>query len=106
MSEPPPIEVVKSPSYQSIPVSNIWTGLIEREGKLLIFLDRIEPKLDSNGNVTIGKVIRELQVELHFSPQEYKSVAETMNKVVKDCEKNQKTKIKTIKNEEKKPMYT
>jgi hypothetical protein len=57
-------------------ISNVMTALIETEGKLLVFLDRLEPTIDSNGQTKIGKVTRELQAELHFSPQQYKAVAE------------------------------
>jgi len=94
LSESPPVECRISSDYRSVPVSNILTALIETEGKLLVFFDRLEPTIDSNSRTKIGKVIRELQVELHFSPQQYKAVAEAMMKAVRDFEEEHKTSIK------------
>jgi hypothetical protein len=102
---PPSVVITKSPDYRTIPVSHIFTALIETEGKLLVFTNKLEVAIGQDGKAKLGKVIRELQVELHFSPQEFKEVANLMVKVVKDFEERHKTKIKSIKEKEK-PLYS
>lgn len=104
-NSPPPVVITKSPDYRTIPVSNIFTALIETEGKLLVFTDKLEPSVNQDGHTILGKVVRELQVELQFSPQEYKAVAHAMTGIVKVFEEKHKVEIKPVE-EAKKAMYS
>ena len=98
MSESPlEIKVTKHPEYRIVAASGIFGGLIPAEGQLIFYTDRLEPKPESDGKMSVGFVNRELQVELHLSPASFKSIAEFMTSRVKMFEEQQKQQIAAVK---------
>jgi hypothetical protein len=64
---------------------------------MIFYTDRLEPKSDIAGNLSLGVVNREMQVEIHLSPATFKSIAEWMTAKVKDLEAQQKQEIAAVK---------
>ena len=67
------------------------------EGQIIFYLDRMEPKSDTIGNISLGSVNRELQAEVHLSPAVFKAMADWMTKQVVDFEAQQKQQIASVK---------
>jgi hypothetical protein len=98
MSESPPeIKVTKHPECRIVSASGVFGGLNPVEGQLIFYTDRLEPKSDAFGNMSLGFVNRELQVEVHFSPASFKSIADFMTSRVKMFEEQQKQEIAAVK---------
>ena len=76
----PKIDVVESPDYKVVYTSGVFGGLDPNDGRIIFFLDRIKPKMksDPKGAMELEKVKRELQVEVHMSPNQFVSVAKWM----------------------------
>ena len=96
-ASPPQIRVNKHSDYRVVAATGVFGGLTPGEGQIIIYTDRLEPAPDSTGNMSLGSINRELQVELHFSPAGFKSVAEWMLKHVTDFETREKQQIGTTK---------
>lgn len=86
---PPKFEDSKSPDYKYVYVTGVFGGLSPNDARMLFFLDRLEP-ITSNeprpGTQKIKKIIRELQVEVHMTPHEFKNIAIWMNNHIKHYE--------------------
>jgi len=57
---------------------------------MIFYLERLEPETTSTphpGATKLKKIIRELQVEVHMTPFQFKAVAEWMNAHVQEYEK-------------------
>jgi hypothetical protein len=86
---PPKFEDVKSPNYMYVYATGVFGGLDPNGGRMIFFLDRIEPETVNEptpGAQKVKKVVRELQVEVHVSPTQFKSIALWMNRHVKQYE--------------------
>ena len=94
----------KSPDFRTISANHFFTALVETEARLLVFTDKLETALDEHGNAKLSKVNRELQVEVVFSPQDYKALANLLTRMIHNFEEKHKTEIKPAKDKDK-PMY-
>lgn len=98
---PPEIKISKQPEYRIVAATGVFGGLVgPAEGRLIFYLDRLEPKSDTAGKLSLGSVNRELQVEVHVCPSTFKSIAEWMAKHVKEFEEREKQEIKPAKMDE------
>jgi hypothetical protein len=73
-------EDLKSPDYKYIYASGVFGGLTPNDARMIFYLDRLEPETlqDPPGRSKVGKIIRELQVEVHVSPTQFKTMAQWM----------------------------
>lgn len=85
----PDFEDTKSPDYRYVYCTGVFGGLDPNDGRIIFFLDRLEPETVKEpfpGSSKVKKVIRELQVEVHVSPSQFKSIAIWMGNHVKRFE--------------------
>jgi hypothetical protein len=85
---PPEFEDSKSPDYKYVYASGVFGGLSPNDGRIIFFLDRLEPETvkEPVGSQRVKKIIRELQVEVHLTPSQFKSTAMWMTDHVKKFE--------------------
>ena len=89
MSEQVSIVITKSSEFRLVYATGVFGGLSPLDGRLIFFVDRIVPKvqMDAPGQLKTGSVERELQVEVHMSPQEFISLYEWMKSHIDRLEK-------------------
>jgi hypothetical protein len=77
----PKIEITESNDFRAVYASGVFGGLDPNDGRMIFFLDRIKPKMRSTKKnvMQLEKVNREMQVEVHMSPNQFVSVAKWMN---------------------------
>jgi hypothetical protein len=97
---PPEFKITKHPEYRVVSATGMFGTLHPAEGQVIFYLDRLEPKSDTVGKLSLGSVNRELQAEVHMSPAVFKAVAEWMVRHVKDLEDKEKQQIGTVKLEQ------
>jgi len=85
---PPEFEDTKNPEYKYVYATGVFGGLDPNGGRMIFYLDRFEPETikDPIGGQRLKKIIRELQVEVHVSPSQFKSIANWMNEHIKHFE--------------------
>lgn len=103
---PPEYKITKHPDYRAISATGLFGILIPTEGQVVFYTDRLEPKSDTVGTLSLGSVNRELQAEVHLSPATFKSIAEWMTQKVKEFEQQQKQQITSVKMEQAPGKYT
>ena len=71
----------QSGDFRAVYASGVFGGLDPNDGRMIFFLDRIKPKMKSGKKnvMQLEKVNRELQVEVHMSPNQFLSVAKWMH---------------------------
>jgi hypothetical protein len=85
----PPFEISKSPEYRYIYASGVYGGLNPNDANLIFYLDRLEPEMVPGGRpgeMRIDRINRELQIEIHVSPRQFKSISEWMTRNVQRFE--------------------
>ncbi len=77
----PKIEITESGDFRAVYASGVFGGLDPNDGRMIFFLDRIKPKMKTGKKnvMQLEKVNRELQVEVHMSPNQFLSVAKWMH---------------------------
>lgn len=72
--------ITKSPDYKVLYATGVFGGVDPSEGRLIFYLDRQIPKMREGvpDEMTTGRTERELQVEIHVSAAEFKSIAQWM----------------------------
>ncbi len=90
----PRIEVREASDFRAIYASGVFGGLDPNDGRMIFFLDRIKPRMKKGEKniMELEKVNRELQVEIHMSPNQFLSVAKWMNDHVQKAGKKIKAK--------------
>lgn len=79
----PNFEIEKSEEYREVHLDGVFGGLNPNGAKLMVYTEEHMPKLKSSGkpgNMELDRVVRELQVELHMSPVQFKSLFKWMKK--------------------------
>jgi len=87
---PPKFEDTKSPDYKYIYATGVFGGLDPNDGRMIFYLDRVEPETVNEpvpGALKLKKIVRELQVEVHMTPTQFKSIAQWMMRHVENYEK-------------------
>ena len=88
----PVIEVTEGSGFRPVYASGVFGGLDPNDGRMIFFLDRLKPKVRKGKTaMELNKVERELQVEVHMSPNQFVSVAKWMNEHVKRLGKKVKS---------------
>jgi hypothetical protein len=85
----PKFEDTKSADFRYVSASGVFGGLDPTDGRIIFFLDRLEPETTNEptpGSQKIKKVNRELQVEVHMSPAAFKTTAAWMVNHIKTYE--------------------
>jgi len=74
------MEITENPAFRAVYTSGVFGGLDPNDGRVIFFLDRIKPAMKNKprGAMGLGKINRELQVEVHMSPPQFISVAKWM----------------------------
>jgi len=74
---PPPFETTKAEHFRYVYSSGVYGGVTPKDAHLIFYIDRLEPESlpGQPGRMRTAKVNQELQVEVHMSPVEFKSVA-------------------------------
>jgi hypothetical protein len=80
-------EDTKSPEYKSIYATGAFGNIVPNDARIIFFLDRLVPKTinegENKGRQETDKVIRELQIEVHMSPQEFVNIWRWMGERLK-----------------------
>jgi hypothetical protein len=87
-SELPPVEIVKDQEYKTIYVNGVFGGLDPVEGRMIFYVDVIEPGIDGN-TMKVKKITRKLLIDVRMSPVQFRSIAEWMQSHVKRFEEMQ-----------------
>ena len=105
--ELPEFEVMESPHFKAYSATGVFGGLNPNGGRIIFYLDRIKPTADPSnpGGMKLQKVEHELQVEVHVSPAQFKSIAEWMMGHVSQFEK-QFGNLKKIEDKAPENMYS
>ena len=92
MSEDIPIEDAQSPDYRYVYATGAFGGITPIDAKIIFYLDRLVPRTlnegEEKGRQITGKIIRELQVEVHMSPQEFIEIYKWMGKHIDRFKQN------------------
>ena len=86
---PPKFEDAKAPDYKYVYATGVFGGLDPNDGKMIFFLDRFEPETVEEpypGTQKLKKIVRELQVEVHVSPSQFKNIWMWMGEHIKHYE--------------------
>lgn len=84
----PTFEATKSPEYRYVYATGVYGGINPGDGSMIFYLNRIEPEAmpGQPGRMRTDRINQELQVEVHMSPREFKSVAQWMTRHVQEYE--------------------
>lgn len=85
----PIFELSSHPDFRVVHVNAFFGGLNPIEGRITFYTDIIEPKLKDSevaGDMELGKVQRERQIDLRFSPMDFINLANWMNSHIKRLE--------------------
>jgi hypothetical protein len=87
----PNLEVSKNPAFRTIHANGIFGGLGPLEGFITFYTDVLEPEIDENGELKIGTVKRELQIDVRLTVPDFLKTAQWMNKHIEKLKKMEKT---------------
>lgn len=77
-------EDAKSADFKYVYSNGAFGGIVPNDARIIFYLERLVPKTkqegEDKGTVIMGKVVRELQVEVHMSPQEFVTLWDWMGK--------------------------
>lgn len=79
------VTVTKSPDFRLVYTNGIFGSLTPLEGRMIFYVDRVIPEMveDVPGKMRTSSVERELQVEVHMSPQQFLSISRWMQNHIK-----------------------
>ena len=80
------VTITKSPDFKLVYATGVFGSLTPLEGRMIFYVDRIIPAMVGNIMKT-GSVERELQVEVHMSPQEFLSICRWMQNHIERLKK-------------------
>jgi hypothetical protein len=80
--------ITRSPDFKLVYASGVFGGLNPLEARMTFFVDRVMPSVDAStpSQMKTGVVERELQVEIHMSPQQFVSIYHWMQDHIKRLE--------------------
>lgn len=83
------LKITRSPEFKLIYTNGAFGGLSPLEGRIIFYVDRLVPKVDENspGQMKTDYVERELQAEIHMSPQIFVSLYNWMQNHIQQMEK-------------------
>ena len=71
----PRFELRRSEIYRVVHASGALVSLNPNEGTIIFFVDRLTPKVNPDGSMSVEVVERELLIEVKLSPVGFKSLA-------------------------------
>jgi hypothetical protein len=86
---PPKFEDTKSPDYRYIYSTGVFGALDPNDGRIIFYVDRMEPETVNEpkpGAMKLKKIVRELQMEVHMTPTQFKNLAHWMMNNIKRYE--------------------
>ena len=89
MSQETELVITKSPDFKLLYASGIFGGLNPLDARMIFFVDRAMPKVETGtpGRMKTGVIERELQIEIHMSPQQFISIYHWMQSHIERLEK-------------------
>jgi hypothetical protein len=97
----------KNRDFRIISATGVFGGVNPVEGQMIFYADRLEPKSDRLGKLSLDYINRESQVEVHVPLAVFKSIAEWMMNHIKEYEQREKQQIKSVElDREQKQVYT
>jgi hypothetical protein len=88
---PPQFEDSKSEQYRYVFATGVFGGVNPNDGQMIFYLDRFKPETVNTprlGAQKLKNIRREMQVEVHMTPAQFKAVAEWMKNHVEQYENN------------------
>ena len=85
----PDFEVEKSEDFKEVHLDGVFGGLNPKGAKMMIYTEKHMPEVNPRGkpgNMKLSQIERELQVELHMSPVQFKSLFQWMKKHLENYE--------------------
>lgn len=86
----PTFEDSKSEQYRYVFATGVFGGIQPNDAQMVFYLDRLEPETVNTpipGSQKLKKIVRELQVEVHMTPTQFKSLAAWMTQHIQQYEK-------------------
>lgn len=86
--KPPEFIVTKREGMPILYITGVFGGLAPNDGRMLLFVDRLEPEpADVPGTQKVKRINQEIQAEIHMSPATFKSIALWMMSHIERYEK-------------------
>lgn len=88
--KPPKIDIAKHPDFKVIHVNGVFGAVKADEAFMKFYLDILEPETKvggKHGELEIGRITREFQVEVRMSSMKFVSIANWMQQHIKELEK-------------------
>lgn len=85
----PDFEIEKAEDYKEVHLDGVFGGLNPKGAKMMVYTEEHTPKVNPRGkpgDLTLDKIVRELQVELHMSPVQFKSLFKWMERHLEQYE--------------------
>lgn len=79
---PPPFRISESEDYKYVYATGGFGNMTPNDCLIIFYLDRLNPEIvpgGSPGEMRPREVNRELQVEVHMTPTQFRSIAEWMS---------------------------
>lgn len=83
----PRFELRRSEGYRVVHASGALVSLNPNEGTIIFFVDRLSPKVNPDGSMSVEAIERELLVEVKLSPVGFKSLAMALLGNIQEFEK-------------------
>lgn len=84
------VTITKNPDFKLLYADGVFGSLTPLEGFMIFYVDRHTPKMiegPPEGRMETDLVERELQVEIHMSPQEFVSMSNWMRSHIEKMKK-------------------
>ncbi|MCK9276589.1 MAG: hypothetical protein M0P22_00690 [Methanoculleus sp.] len=73
----------KAEKFQSAYATGAYGGIDSSDAHIIFYADRIDPEIDENtGEMRVGKIARDLIVDIRMTPAEFIALAAWMNRHV------------------------
>jgi hypothetical protein len=73
----------KGEKFQSVYATGAYGGVDCSDAHIIFYADRIEPEIDENsGEMRVGKIARDLIIDIRMTPAEFIALAAWMNRHV------------------------
>ena len=82
----PRFETKRASDYKVVHATGALGVLNPGEGSLIFFVDRVIPKTNPDGSMTIDMIERELLIEIKMSPVQFKALTMFMMNRIKEYE--------------------
>lgn len=75
--------------YKLIYATGVFGSINPNDARVIFFVDQVEPEMaEEFGRMRVGKIKRNLLVEVHLSPNQFKEIANWMRDHIRRFEKH------------------